>query len=106
YEMHGLVSTIVGGRPMRSKLSRRISVTRSASAEGVSFSASNFARTNRSMGFRGQLRFFTAGTAGRTAGLKAQCSFFDRAGVSSGCETTPAIADNAINTIPFTHVRV
>ena len=58
------------------------------------------------MGFRGQLRFFTAGTAGRTAGLKAQCSFFDWAGVSSGCETTPATADNAINTIPFTHVRV
>ena len=60
----------VGGRPVRSSVTRRISVVRSASGDGVSPSASSRARTKRSIGFRGQPASRTVGGAGRRGGLE------------------------------------
>jgi hypothetical protein len=62
------------GNPIRSKLTRRISVTRSASAAGARPSFSSRASTNRSIGFRTHFSSFTAGNAGRTGFTYAQCA--------------------------------
>ena len=43
------VSSTVGGKPTRSRLTRRSKIPRSASGEGGSFSASSRARVNRSI---------------------------------------------------------
>ena len=58
---------------MRSRLSRRSSVTRSASGDGRRPSFSRRARTKRSMGWRAATLGRAAG--GRTGGTKAQCFF-------------------------------
>ena len=50
------------------KLSRRISVTRSASAEGDRPSFSSRARTKESMGLADQFRLLTFGKGGRFGG--------------------------------------
>ena len=69
-------SSGVGGRPIKSKLNRRISVRRSASGESVSFSACNRARMKASMGLRREVFAPTEGTAGRVTGLSDQCNSF------------------------------
>ena len=62
-------SSGVGGRPVRSKLARRMSVRLSAGAARLSPLSANFAMMNASIGLRER----TAGTAGFVIGLKAQC---------------------------------
>ena len=66
-------SSGVGGSPVRSIESRLMRVARSASGEGDIPSASSFASTNRSIGFRTHRASFTAGSAGRLGATKAQC---------------------------------
>ena len=63
----------VGGSPVRSKVSRRMSVRRSAGAAGLRLFASSFARINRSTGVMHHVPFFTAGNAGRRTGWNDQC---------------------------------
>ena len=65
-------SASVGGRPVRSKPTRRSRRARSASGEGCRSSFSRRARIKVSIGFRTQRLFRTAGSAGRTGGLKLQ----------------------------------
>ena len=63
----------VGGTPIKSRLSRLISVVRSASGEGwMPFSWSR-ARTKASIGLRTQAVPSTLGSGGRRGGRKAQC---------------------------------
>ena len=57
----------VGGRPVRSRLTRRISVPRSASGEGLIPSCSRRARMKWSIALRGQTVRVTTGKGGRTA---------------------------------------
>src|SRR5215471_1018223 len=64
---------MVGGRPIRSRLKRRSSVTRSASGEGVKPSSSKRERMNRSIGVLTQAVFLTSGGAGRSGFTNAQC---------------------------------
>ena len=66
-------SSGVGGKPVRSKVSRRRSVARSASGAAAARCASRPARMNASIGFRTQDAFLTSGTAGRSGGRNAQC---------------------------------
>ena len=63
----------MGGKPIRSNDSRRISVILSASGEGLSPSASRRARTNLSNELRHQVISRTAGRAGLVGVMKAQC---------------------------------
>ena len=70
--MKASTSAGVGGRPVRSKVTRRMSVARSASGEGESPSASRRARMKASMGLRIQAEFFTAGRGGFFTGTNAQ----------------------------------
>src|SRR5205807_1135410 len=63
----------VGGKPVRSREARRISVRRSAGGEGFSPLASSFASTKASIGVFTHARSFTIGTAGFRTGWKAQC---------------------------------
>src|SRR5947207_3908036 len=67
------MSLRVGGSPVRSKLTRRISRSRSALGEGVNFSLSSFASTNRSISLAGQRAFFTDGSFGTSIELNDQC---------------------------------
>ena len=67
-------SSGVGGRPVRSKVTRRSSVRLSAGGEGWSPSASSRASTNRSMSEIGQCLSFTDGVGGLPTGRNAQCS--------------------------------
>ena len=53
---------MVGGRPVRSSDTRRSSVSREVSCEGISFSASSCASTNRSTGVRTHASLDTAGS--------------------------------------------
>ena len=62
-----------GGRPVRSSVTRRMSVVRSASGEGESPSCSSRARVKRSAGLRGQSAFLTTGNFGFCGGTNAQC---------------------------------
>ena len=57
---------------MTSRLSRRISVARSASGDGVSPACSSRARMKRSIGLRTQFADFTTGGTGRRGGRNAQ----------------------------------
>ena len=66
-------SSGVGGRPIRSRVSRRISVVRSAGGDGARPSVSSRASTNRSIGFLTQAASRTGGAAGRRTGSNAQC---------------------------------
>ena len=63
----------VGGRPVRSSVTRRMSVVGSASGEGARPSRSRRSRTKLSIGFRAQVVFRVFGNAGRAGGTKAQC---------------------------------
>ena len=63
----------VGGRPVRSSVTRRSSVARSAWAEGFKPSRSNRCSTNASIGLRTHFGSLTVGTAGRVGGLNDQC---------------------------------
>ena len=56
--------------------SLRARVRRSASAAGPSPSASRRARMKRSIGFRTQASFFTAGGSGRVGGMNDQCGSY------------------------------
>src|SRR5262245_58270309 len=62
-------SSTLGGRPIRSYVTRRSSVRGSASGAGERPFSSSFARMKLSIGLRGQLVFFTGGTAGSTGGV-------------------------------------
>ena len=67
----------VGGRPVRSSVTRRISVRWSASGEGASPSSSSRARMKRSIGFLrpgGVLRLAAAGES--WGGMNAQCGWY------------------------------
>ena len=68
-----LTSSGVGGSPVRSKARRRMRVLRFASDDGCIPFASSFARTNRSIGFFGQLAFLTLGNSGLVTETKDQC---------------------------------
>ena len=61
-----------GGRPVRSRATRRASVRRSASGAGARPSASSRARMKRSIGVRTQADSFTAGRSGRAGGMNDQ----------------------------------
>ena len=63
-------SSGVGGRPIRSRVSRRIKVTRSASGDGSICSSSSRARRKRRSGCRTQSAFLTGGKVGRADRLK------------------------------------
>ena len=63
----------VGGKPSRSRYSRRASVVLSACGEGISCSFSSRAKTKLSIGVLTQALSFTAGKAGRTGATNAQC---------------------------------
>ena len=69
-------SSGVGGSPVRSRNTRRHSVSRSASLLGESPDRSSRDSTNRSMGFFAHAPSFTAGSAGRTGGTNAQCASY------------------------------
>ena len=72
-----LISSSVGGRPVRSSVIRRSRRSGSACGEGRKPSASSRARTNRSSGCRGQSLNFTGGgsiLAGN--GRNDQCSVY------------------------------
>jgi hypothetical protein len=56
-----VISSGVGSRPVKSSVTRRMSVAGSASGAGVRSFFSNSARTKRSRSFFGQAVFFTAG---------------------------------------------
>ncbi|PYQ46684.1 MAG: hypothetical protein DMF78_25830 [Acidobacteria bacterium] len=60
------ISAGEGGRPVRSRVTRRRIVSRVASGDGARPSASRRASTNASMGVLTQSPRFTAGTSGRT----------------------------------------
>jgi hypothetical protein len=66
------ISAGVGGRPVRSRLTRRSQVWRSASATGRSPACSSRASTKRSSGSIGHDASFTAGVGGSATGWKAQ----------------------------------
>ena len=66
-------STGVGGTPVRSSVTRRSKVARSASADGVKPVCSSLARRKLSMGFRGHPTSDTTGGTGRSGGMNAQC---------------------------------
>ena len=63
----------VGGRPIRSRLSRRIRVTRSASGDGRQPLLLEPGQDERIDRVAHQAGFLTAGIAGRTGGTNAQC---------------------------------
>ena len=63
-----------GGRPVRSRLNRRSSVSLSASGEGFTFSFSSRARMKLSIGFRTHATSSVAGGATRLTGWKAHQS--------------------------------
>ena len=73
-------SSMDGGRPIKSRLRRRSSVTRSVCGDGASFSPSSLARTKRSIAFFAHCLFVTSGSAGRRGGMNAQCFFASDAG--------------------------
>src|SRR5215471_10907180 len=75
---------MVGGSPIRSRLKRRSSVTRSASGEGVSPSFSRRARMNLSIGVLTHPVFLTSGGAGRSGFTNAQCFLIADCGPWSG----------------------
>ena len=54
-------------------MTRRSSVSREASGEGVSPSRSRRARMKLSIGLRGQAVFCTFGSGGRSGGMNDQC---------------------------------
>src|SRR2546430_915780 len=68
--MNFVTSSGVGGRPIRSKLKRRMSVRRSASGESRNLSCSSLARMNRSIGLRARFESLGDGIAGCFADLK------------------------------------
>src|SRR4051794_39123275 len=53
---------MLGGKPIKSRLTRRINVTRSASGDGLIFSFSSRAKIKLSIGLRAQFFCFTDGT--------------------------------------------
>src|SRR2546430_83342 len=57
------------------------------------------------MGFRGQFRFFTVGSAGRTAGLKAQWPFLAGGAVPPDHATTPKSVNTANRSLDLIRVR-
>src|SRR5262249_41451463 len=64
----------VGGKPVRSNVTRRNHVARSASATGVTLERSMRASRNRSIASDDHLPFFTLGVGAATGALKAQYS--------------------------------
>ncbi len=62
-----------GGSPIRSRLSRRASVRRSASGAGFRPRFSSSASTKASIGLRTHALSLTSGTAGRVGGISDQC---------------------------------
>jgi hypothetical protein len=68
-------SSGVGGRPVRSNVTRRISVSRDASDDGLSPFSSSRLRMNASIGLRTQAGCATVGASGFCGAVKAQCSF-------------------------------
>src|SRR5205814_7430364 len=89
------ISAGVGGRPVRSKVARRISVRRSAGGAGVNRFASSFARMKRSIGILHQAAFFTFGSAGRFTGWNDQCFVAVR---GAGSPTTDALRAPVVGT--------
>src|SRR5215213_10540781 len=71
--MNASTSAGDGGRPVMSRLTRRMSVSRDASGEGRMLSFSRRARTNASIGFRTDASPLTRGTSGRTGLMNDQC---------------------------------
>ncbi len=69
------MSSSVGGRPVRSSVTRRSSVSRAASDEGRQPRRSTAASTKRSISLRAQPLVFTAGGAGFFGGMNDQCGF-------------------------------
>ena len=67
------MSPSAGGSPVRSNVTRRSSVSTSASGEGSLASASSRALTKLSIGLRTHSAPATGGTAGRSGGMNAQC---------------------------------
>ena len=74
--MKASTSLGVGGNPVRSMLSRLMSVARSASGEGANPSASSLASTKRSIGVRIQSVRRTFGGSGRFGATNAQCGSY------------------------------
>ena len=66
------ISAGVGGKPMRSMVTRRSSCSRDTSAEGCKPAASILARMKRSTGERSQPARASWGSAGRTGLFQAQ----------------------------------
>src|SRR5262249_44687376 len=66
-------SSGVGGRPVKSRYKRRISVRRSAGVTGLRWFISSVATMKASIGLRTQRVALTDGTAGRLTDKKAQC---------------------------------
>ena len=66
-------SAMVGGKPVKSRLKRRISCVLAASGEGASPCCSSFANTKLSIGFFTHALFLTSGMAERTGATNDQC---------------------------------
>ena len=83
-----MISSGVGGRPIRSNVARRISVRRSASGENDRFFSASFAKRNPSIGFRTVALDVTTGGSTRFTGWNAQnarsSSVMSTAGTSAG----------------------
>src|SRR5258706_14357241 len=76
---------MLGGRPVRSRLTRRMRVTRSASGEGLRRPFARRARMKASMEFaKVDLRFTRSGTRGREGATNDQWSGFTSRGESTG----------------------
>src|SRR6185503_10758813 len=71
-ERNALTSSGVGGRPMRSKYTRRSKAVLLAGGAGARPFFSSLSSTNASMGFFTQAAFFTFGTAGILTGWNDQ----------------------------------
>src|SRR5262245_34157065 len=67
------ISSDVGGRPIKSKVTLRMSSSLMAGGAGATPSASKRARMNRSTAVRTQATFFTIGGTVRWTGRNAQC---------------------------------
>src|SRR5262245_61530023 len=73
--MNASTSSGFGGKPVRSKYRRRMSVTRSASGDDLTLAAANFARMNLSTGLLSRLNigaYWKGGSGGRFTGSYAQ----------------------------------
>ena len=71
-----MTSSGVGGRPVRSYVTRRMSDLRSASGDGVSTSFSRRAKMKLSMALRTHAPCFTSGTACAFGAMNDQCSSY------------------------------